>query len=471
MKKGLLAVLLWLVSPVLLAAQDSAVFVSVKPVHAIVTGLMKDIATPELLIDGTQTPFDFKLAPAQRERMKQAKLVIWVGPELEKSLQATINSLPGSVKVIELLSQPDLKILPAHDNPDQRNPFFWMDDRNVIILLDLLTEAFIKTDPARSHIYVRNRLRMLKPLKRIDREYEYGYRGLKSGVAVQYYDALYYFEQAYALKILDQVAGTPWDNVTAAGLLRVREHIASHQANCLFLDRSMPADNAALLTDGLAANVGMLDVLGQQFEPGESLYIKLMNFNTDVIKQCLDADMVAAASARKVASRDEMPATDSPGGRFILTNQYGELVTEEDLKKHYSVIYFGYTSCPDVCPTSLGVLTRALKLLGDKATNIQPYFITLDPERDTVDVMRHYVDYFDPRLVGLTGTPAMIKRVADQFRVRFKKDQVDPDDPKQYTMDHSSSLFLMAPDGRFITKLAYGISAETLAEKLREYMR
>ena len=124
-----------------------------------------------------------------------------------------------------------------------------------------------------------------------------------------------------------------------------------------------------------------------------------------------------------------------------------------------------------MCPTTLSVLTQALKKLGDKAKRIQPYFITVDPARDKVDVMRDYVKYFDPRLIGLTGTPEMIRRVADQFKVKFEKGEVDPASPNQYTMDHSSSLFLMAPDGRFITKLAYGLTADALADKLNEYIR
>lgn len=471
MKTRLSVILLMLCSVTVQAASDFDVVVSVKPVYSILAGLMKDVAQPELLISGQQTPFDFKLKPSQLERMKKAKLVIWVGPELEKTLQPAIKKLPDNVRVIELLSQPELKILPSQVNEKQRNPFFWMDDRNAIIMLDMLTRVLIKMDPLRSHIYERNRLRLLKPLKRIDREYEYGYRGLKSGVGVQYYDTLYYFEQAYALKVLDQVTDTPWDKAATQSLLRVRERLVSRQANCLFLDQSMPAENAQLITEGLEVNTGVLDVLGRHFKADESLYIKLMNFNTDVIKQCLNANMADAATARSAASKDEILDNDVIGGRFILTDQNGELVTEEDLKNHYSLIYFGYTSCPDVCPTALSTLTAALKKLGDKGKNIQPYFITVDPDRDTVDVMRDYVKYFDPRLIGLTGPPEMIQRVADQFNVRFEKGDVDPKDPEQYTMDHPASLFLMAPDGQFITKLAYGISAQTLAQKLIEYTR
>ena len=468
----LITVLLLSCAPVSYSAQNFNVMVTIKPIHAIVMGLMKDVAKPELLINGKQTPFTFKLKPAQLTRMKKANLLIWVGPELEKTLQPAIAKLPKSVKVIELLSRDDLKILPSRVHPNQRNPFFWMDDRNAIILIDLLTEEFIKMDPEHAHIYKRNRLRILKPLKRIDKEFEYGYRGLKSGIGVQYYDTLYYFEQAYALKLLGQVTGTPWDKVSATNLLNVRQKLMSKQAVCLFVDRSMPADDVSLITSGLNVNIGNLDVFGQQFKPSESLYIKLMNFNTDAIKRCLNANMDNAAKARQEASEAEITEGDRiGGGHFILTDQYGRIVTDEDLEGHFSVIYFGYTSCPDICPTTLTVLTKALKILGKKAKNIQPYFISIDPHRDNTDVLRKFVKYFDPRLIGLTGSQNMIKRVAEQFKVRFQKGETDPGDPQQYTMSHTASLFLMAPDGRFITKLAYGLTPKALAKKLNEYTR
>ncbi len=111
MKAWLSFILLLLCSTAIQATQDFDVVVTVKPIHSIVVGLMKDTTQPELLIDGQQTPFDFKLQPSQLEKMKKAKLVIWVGPELEKTLQADIANLPASVRVVELLSQPDLKIL------------------------------------------------------------------------------------------------------------------------------------------------------------------------------------------------------------------------------------------------------------------------------------------------------------------------------------------------------------------------
>lgn len=450
------------------AAGPLNVVVSIKPVHSIVAGLMKDIGQPTLLIKDGQTPYDFKLNALDKKKLAESTLVIWVGPELELSIQPAISQLPDTVEVIELLSSPGMKILPSRQHPDSRDPFFWMDDRNVMIMLDELTELLIRLDPARSHVYARNRREMLTPLRRIDREYEYGYKGMKAGLGVMYFDTLRYFEQAYALKTLGRVSGSPRDAEQATYLLKVRSQISDQQAACLFIDKSMPARNIELLTQGQQINIGELDTLGLRLKAGPGLYLKLMQYNTDVIKQCLNADMDEATKARMAAYRDDGPAPDGIGGRFILTDHMGQPVTEQEMKGHYSLIFFGYTFCPDICPVSLMVLSQALGSMGESARLIQPYFISIDPQRDTVEHLRDYVGHFYSRLIGLTGSEAMIKRVADQFNVSFEKGEVDPSDPGLYAMDHTASLFLMAPDSRFITKFAYGISADALAKQLSD---
>ncbi|RKZ66600.1 MAG: hypothetical protein DRQ44_06510 [Gammaproteobacteria bacterium] len=473
--KLLVAFLLLIVSSVSLAnVNPSEIVVSIKPIHSIVTGLMKDIGTPALLIKDPQTPFEFTVTANETAQLKAAKLVIWVGPELEKNLEPVIAQLPSSTTVVELLANSRLKILPSRSDPALRDPFFWMDDRNIIILLDDLTELLIQIDPARSHIYARNRREMLVPLRRIDKEYEYGYRGLKAGTGVTYFDTLQYFEQAYALGILDRVTGTPWDTETAADMLKVRKRIQQKEAVCLFVDTSMHAGNLELIVKDQQINIGKLDVLGRNFSAGADLYLKMMQYNTDVIKQCLNADMDDAATARLVAADgwDNMP--DGLRGRFILTDHNGKIFTEQDMQGKYALIFFGYTNCPDVCPTSLAVLTQALKrpTVKEQVDKIIPYFITVDPLRDTAEVLNDYVKYFDKRLVGLTGSEQMIKRVVDQFRAKFQKEEIDKEqDPLLYTMDHTASLFLMAPDGSFITKFAHGISPDVLADELAAIIR
>jgi len=481
--KILVAFLLLVVSSASSANSDpSEIVVSIKPIHSIVTGLMKDVGTPELLIKDPQTPYDFAITANETARLKTAKLVIWVGPELEKNLEPLIAKLPSSTTVVELLANTRLKILPSRSDPSLRDPFFWMDDRNVIILVDELTELLMQVDPARSHVYARNRREMLVPLRRIDKEYEYGYRGLKAGVGVTYFDTLQYFEQAYALGILDRVTGTPWDSETAANMLRVRNRIQQNEAVCLFVEISMHAGNLELIVKDQQINIGKLDVLGRNFSAGADLYLKMMQYNTDVIKQCLNADMGDAATARLAAAKklDNMP--DGLRGRFILTDHNGIIFTEQDMQGKYALIFFGYTNCPDVCPTSLNVLTQALKRIAKqddkdqkdkkRVDKIVPYFITVDPQRDTAEVMNDYVQYFDKRIVGLTGSEQMIKRVVDQFKAKYQKvENENNQDPSLYNMDHTASLYLMAPDGRFITKFANGISPEALANELTATVR
>ncbi len=480
--KLLIAFLLLLASSVSSAnSSPSEIVVSIKPIHSIVTGLMKDIGAPTLLIKDPQTPFNFTVTENEMAQLNAAKLVIWVGPELEKNLEPVIAQLPSSTTVIELLANTRLKILPSRSDPSLRDPFFWMDDRNIIILVDELTELFIQIDPARSHIYARNRREMLVPLRRIDKEYEYGYRGLKASMGVTYFDTLQYFEQAYALTIMDRVTGTPWDREEAINMLKVRNRIQQNETACLFLDESMRAENLELIVKDQQINIGKLDVLGRKFSADADLYLKMMQYNTDVIKQCLNADVDDAAMARLAASNELDNLPDGLRGRFILTDHNGTIFTERDMQGKYALIFFGYTNCPDVCPTSLAVLTQALKRLGGQADGwsdkgqadkIVSYFITVDPQRDTEKVLNGYVKYFDKRIVGLTGSDQMIKRVVDQFKAKYQKvENENEHDPLLYNMDHTASLYLMAPDGRFITKFAHGISPDVLANELAAIIR
>lgn len=466
-KTRYLLLLLLLITIESSATDKFSVVVSIKPVHSLVAGLMKDVAVPELLIDQDKTPFEFEPGKADKKKLQQASLVIWVGKELEQSLQKPIEALSKNTHVMELLGSQRLKILPARHAIEQRDPYFWLDDRNMLILLDELVEKLVELDPARSHIYSRNHRELLKPLMKIDKEYEYGYRGMKAGLGVQYFDVLQYFEQAYALNNIGAVGETPYQDIGAVKLLNVGSSIRNKQASCLFADISMPADHLELLTEGASINVGKLDVFGSQFEAGPDLYLKLMQYNTDVIKRCLNADMKEASDARKQATVMDYPATGEIGGRFILKNHYGQAFTEQDMKGKYALIFFGYTSCPDICPTSLMVLSQAFKKVDTKVREkVVPYFISVDPERDTVDVLKEYVNYFTPELVGLTGSKDMIRRVADQFRAKYEKVEVKSSQPEFYNMDHTASLYFMGPDGKFITKFANGITPDELVKQL-----
>ena len=154
------------------------------------------------------------------------------------------------------------------------------------------------------------------------------------------------------------------------------------------------------------------------------------------------------------------------GGPFRLTNHLGQTVTEADFRGKYMLVFFGFTFCPDICPTELQVMTHALETMGASGTRITPVFVTIDPERDTPDVMKAYVENFGPNLVGLTGTPEEIAAMAKAYRVYYRKSG----DSADYLMDHSSVIYLMDPDGRFVKHFTYTTDAGALAEGLTRAM-
>ncbi len=134
------------------------------------------------------------------------------------------------------------------------------------------------------------------------------------------------------------------------------------------------------------------------------------------------------------------------GGSFTLIDHNGNSVTEEDYSASYKLVYFGFTFCPEICPTELQKMASVLNTLGQYAEGIQPLFVSTDPERDTPDVMKSYVEMFHPRLVGLTGSLEQIKAVQDSYKVYAAK--VEDPALSDYTMNHSSYMFLMTPDDK-----------------------
>jgi len=140
------------------------------------------------------------------------------------------------------------------------------------------------------------------------------------------------------------------------------------------------------------------------------------------------------------------------GGPFILQNGTGQQVTDRDFRGKYMLVYFGYTFCPDVCPTTLNEVGDAMDKLGAKADRLQPIFISVDPKRDTPEVVKQYAAAFGPRLIGLTGTPEQIAAVAKEYRVYYAERRTGPGS-NDYSMDHSSVLYLMGPDGEFVAPI------------------
>jgi protein SCO1 len=155
------------------------------------------------------------------------------------------------------------------------------------------------------------------------------------------------------------------------------------------------------------------------------------------------------------------------GGPFRLTDQDGKSVSEQDLKGKPFLVFFGYTHCPDVCPTTLFDMSEVLRNLGPDASKVGAAFITVDPDRDTAPVMKDYLSSFDPHLLGLTGDAAAIQAVTKEYRVYYKK---VPQEGGDYTMDHSAIVYLMDKNGHFVAPFNLKRTAQEAAADLRKYL-
>ena len=166
----------------------------------------------------------------------------------------------------------------------------------------------------------------------------------------------------------------------------------------------------------------------------------------------------------------EDAAAVNVGGPFEMINHRGETASEQDLEGSYALIYFGYTSCPDVCPTELNTMAAAVDTLPqDLGMKVRPVFVTVDPVRDTVDVLRDYVAAFHPRMLGLTGSVAQVAAIKKGYHVYSRS--LDKDEDGFYLVDHSTFVLLMGPDGNFVELLRPQLSVDEMAERLKARVR
>jgi protein SCO1/2 len=161
------------------------------------------------------------------------------------------------------------------------------------------------------------------------------------------------------------------------------------------------------------------------------------------------------------------------GGPFSLTDQNGRTVSDSDFKGYYRIVYFGYTSCPDVCPTDVANLMHGWQLLGKidpaRAGKVRSVFITVDPARDTPEALKSFTANFDPRLIGLTGTPAAIASITKEYGVAVSPQK--PTAPGVYFVDHTNAAYLMDPDGKPLALLPSEGTPKAIADELGKWIK
>ena len=175
--------------------------------------------------------------------------------------------------------------------------------------------------------------------------------------------------------------------------------------------------------------------------------------------------VVLLASGR--FSAPSVPQVAAIGGPFSLTDQNGRTVTDRDLKGHPFLVFFGFTHCPDVCPTTLFDVSEILRALGPDADRVRALFVTVDPERDTSPTLKDYLSSFDPHLTALTGDPEAVAVVAKAYRVYYKK---VPLAEGGYTMDHTAIVYLMNKDGKFVSPFNLKRPTEAAVADLRKHI-
>lgn len=189
-----------------------------------------------------------------------------------------------------------------------------------------------------------------------------------------------------------------------------------------------------------------------------------------VIALALGLITMVVVGGRQQAAQTTDAATGQPlvGGPFTLTNQDGQVVDQSILEGKWSLVFFGFTYCPDYCPTTLGVLNAVQERMGDKARDLQIVFISIDPERDTPQMLKDYLssDGFPDGVIGLTGTPEQVAQVARAYRAFYQK----VGEGEGYTMNHGLTVYLMGPDGRFRSAVAHDLGPSRTATLIENAM-
>ncbi len=176
--------------------------------------------------------------------------------------------------------------------------------------------------------------------------------------------------------------------------------------------------------------------------------------------------MIPGATDRLLPERKDLTIGKAAiGGPFELVDHNGRTVSHKNYRGEFLLVFFGFTYCPDVCPAALQLVSAAMEKLGPKAKRLRPLFITVDPERDTPEQLKLYLSNFDPRIVGLTGSASQVDAAAKAYRAYYRKVK-DPTVTGEYTMDHSAFLYLMNPDGEFVTHFTHATPLETLIKRL-----
>jgi protein SCO1/2 len=245
--------------------------------------------------------------------------------------------------------------------------------------------------------------------------------------------------------------------------LACRESAAAQRAKALMLELAPKTGRFGSVFDEGTQNAFLTQTRGDRACPP----VAELSAQLDALAQRLRRATAGLAHAQ-IADDSELPRHSMP--RYLLQGPRGGAVTGDDFRGRFQLVAFGFTSCPDVCPTTLLELKQTLEALGERAAKLQPVFITIDPQRDTPVVIEAYTRAFDPRIIGLTGSEALVRRAADSFKVRYRRVQEPGAAADVYTMEHTAGMFLLGPDGQLLERIVYGTTVREIVTRIAGWM-
>lgn len=304
--KFLLLTLLVVPLPVV-AADVPRVAASIRPIQALVAGVMEGITEPELLIEGGASPHDYRLRPSDVRTIDEALVVFWIGESLEFALVKPLANAERT-RNVELLQAPDLRLLPlraggtweSHEQPShkehqeahrhgQYDPHIWLDPHNAMAMVRYMSTVLGEVDPAHKTIYEKNRTLLIERLGKLDRDLVAQLEPVKDLPYIVFHDAYQYFERRYDLNVLGTIVLSPEQRPGARRVLEIRESIQASEARCVFSEPQFRSALVETLIEDTGARHGVLDPLGTALAAGPDMYFQLLRRLAASLRECLGA--------------------------------------------------------------------------------------------------------------------------------------------------------------------------------------
>ena len=305
------------------AKADIDVVTSIKPVHSLVSSVMKGVGSPYLILDGASSPHTYSLKPSEARKLQDAELVFWMGDEIETFLKEPIKNISGSATVIKLLNAHGLKRIEfreggmfddhghddhkehaekehdhGHDDHEKHDnhahgeidPHVWLDPVNAIALVHEIEEALVKADPAHAAVYEENARKLRSQLNSLVSELRDQLEPVQDKGFIVFHDAYHYFEQRFDVSAVGSITVSPEVLPGAQRISELREKIMSLSATCIFSEPQFEPKLVKSLVEGSGAKTGVLDPLGASIASGPDMYFQLLRNMASSIKTCLAAD-------------------------------------------------------------------------------------------------------------------------------------------------------------------------------------